>query len=261
MSVNLSINQLLKVDAIELLKGLPFSPPDSRLRDRGTTEDFNRVYELPDFSADDFLEWRGTPAINIREIREVNVDLLAWYQPFSNFGDEEWGIYFDIAKINEHALKIYQVAKSVRPQINPSTVVRIVWDEVMRHEREHVVQELILAVLVQLGIHPPMDLNAVYSASNGAFEALATHYEHVDAVYRQQNRDVIDSNFVRHITSRIQKPSGYSDWDDSDLDVAIKKAFGSLIESDITLIVALRLRKVVRWVIGNSFVKVPIYLK
>lgn len=261
MSVNGSINSILREDALELLKGLPFAPKDSSENSSETGERFNRVFELPEFPQDNFLEWGQTPPIDAKEIPETNIDLLAWYQPYSNYGPAKWGIYFDSEKMTQYALKVYAAAKLTRPQIKAATVFRAVWDEVMRHEREHAVQEITLAVLVTIGIHPGMDSHSVYTAASESFEALATHYEHTDAVYRKPSSDVIDRNFVKHITASIEKPAGYRNWNRIDLDFAAEKAYGFAYAPDLTLDVAIRVRKLVRKVEANKFVDIPIYIR
>jgi hypothetical protein len=207
------------------------------------------------------MEWEDAPPLDIREISETDIDILAWYQPYSNYGALAWGIYFDTTKMNQHALLVYRVAKSVRPGIKPSTVARAVWDEVMRHEREHVVQELTLAVLVQMGMHPPMDSNSVYFASSKTFEALATHYQQTDAVYRKPTSNVIDRNFVRHITSKIKKPSGYCDWDQINLDTATEDAYRLDFMPESALGLAVKLRKLVRKVVANNYIEIPVFMK
>ena len=261
MSANSNINSLLKIDALELLKGLPFAPAEVSDIKHERPLGYNRVFELPDFQDDLFLEWEEFAPLDIREVPETDVDVLAWYQPYSNFGEVAWGIYFDTAKMNQHALLVYRVAKAVRPDIRPSTVVRAVWDEVMRHEREHAVQELTLAVLVQMGLHPAMDSNSVYFAASDTFEALAAHYQQTDAVYRKPTSNTIDRNYVRHITSSIKKPLGYEDWDRINLDEAAKQAYGRAFFPDSALEVARRTRKLLRKVLGNTYLELPIYMR
>jgi hypothetical protein len=260
LSVSSSIKFLLREDPIEILSGLPFKQAGSTEDSRKKTEGFNQVFELPEFSDDSLREWERTPPLDARELPPFDVDKLAWYQPYSNYGPRAWGIYFDTVKMNHHALLVYAAAKSVRPELKPSTVVRAFWDEVMRHEREHAVQELTLAVLVQMGAHPPMDSNSVYSASAETFEALAAHYQHTDAVYRKPTSDAIDRNFVRHVTASIRKPAGYIDWDQINLDSAAESAFGLSFAPDMAVDIAIRLRKQVRKVVDNRLVDIPIYV-
>lgn len=261
MPANKSIIEVLKIDALELLGVLPYKPanPHEELDERSLGA--NRVNELPDLPRDLAREWEDSRPIEVRDLPETNIDLLAWYQPFSNFGQAEWGIFFDTSKMNQYALMIYSAVKAVRPGVRAETVHRAVWDEVMRHEREHAVQELTLAALVELGVHTALDFNTVYSSSSHVFEALASHAQHTDSVYRSPGSQTIDRNFVRHITSTAPKPAGYRDWDRIDQDVAIERAYALSFIPDLAVTLAVRLRKQVRKVKGNSYIQIPVYLK
>jgi hypothetical protein len=112
-----------------------------------------------------------------------------------------------------------------------------------------------------MGAHPAMDSNSVYSASAETFEALATHFEHTDAVYRKPTSNSIDRNFVRHVTASTRKPAGYSDWNQINIDSAAGRAFGLSFAPDLAVEIAIRLRKQVRKVVDNKFVDIPIYLR
>ncbi len=220
---------------------------------------FRRVTKLPTINQEAIHDWKNTRAISVQEFEPTDIDVLAWYQPYSDYGPDSWGIYFDEAKMNSYARGIYALAKRVRPLVSPHLVQQVVWDEVMRHEIEHAVQEVTAATLSAF-VHGLNDSSlGVYAKLPHSFEALATHYMHTDARYRSRRGAPGDFDFVRHVTASAPKPPGYQDWNNVDITVSENNAFGLPLPFQVSTL-ADHIRKCLKQPFSAKFLEIPIYV-
>jgi len=232
--------------------------PDAFAERRGNS-DFRRVTALPKLDGDSLHEWKNTGPMSIEDLEPQDIDILAWYQPYSDYGPGSWGIYFDEKKMNSYALRIYAVVKSIRPLTSPQLVQQSVWDEVMRHEIEHAVQELTAAALNVSASTMPETSLSVYRKNPQAFEAIATHYMHTDARYRGRRGAPGECEFIRHISASARKPPGYDQWNKIHITSAENGAYG-LPPATQVLDVADYIRKCLKEPFSSKFLEIPVYL-
>jgi len=232
--------------------------PDAFAERRGNS-DFRRVTALPKLDGDSLHEWKSTGSMSIEDLEPQDIDILAWYQPYSDYGPSSWGIYFDEQKMNSYARKIYAVVKGIRPRVSAQLVQQTVWDEVMRHEIEHAVQEFTAATLgVSVSTKPESSLS-VYRKNPETFEALATHYKHTDTRYRSHRGAPGEFEFIRHISAIARKPPGYNQWNKIDITSAENAAY-RLPATTQVLDVADYFRKCLKEPFSSKFLEIPVYL-
>ena len=220
---------------------------------------FHRVTNLPTINQDEIHEWENTRPFVLEEFEPTDIDLLAWYQPHSAYGPSSWGIYFDEAKMNSYARSIYALTKRVRPLVHPHLVQRVVWDEVMRHEIEHAVQELTAATLNSFLFPTSGSALDVYRRQARTFEALATHYMHTDTRYRSRRGAPGDFEFVRHVSASAPKPPGYRDWNKIDITSSENNAFGLPLQVQVSQIAGY-MRKCLKEPFSAKFLEIPVYI-
>jgi len=232
---------------------------EDNFAERRRNRQFKQVDSLPKLDADSAKSWGHIEASQSEELEPTDIDILAWYQSYSDYGPNAWGIYFDTAKMNSYALKIHAFAKRIRPNIKPQLVQQVVWDEVMRHEIEHCVQELTGALLATLPLHKKKTALEIYHRDPRAFEALATHFQHTHAKYRPKGSAVSDFEFIKHITAWAPKPDGYKDWNRIDVAQAENAVYANGLSFDVTKI-ADHIRRQLQKPFSSNFLRIPIWL-
>lgn len=241
-----------------LVNASTFDPKPDSFADRRSQLDFRRVTELPKLNSDSLHEWKDSKALNIEDLEPQDIDILAWYQPYSDYGQSSWGIYFDEKKMNSYAQRIYSVAKGIRPLVSPKLVQQIVWDEVMRHEIEHAVQEVTAATLSAFVYKISDTALGVYGKNPLVFEALATHFKHTDARYRNRRGTPGDFEFIRATTAAAPKLAGYRDWNKIDITSAENGAYGLPFSYQVVEL-ADYIRKCLKEPFSSKFLEIPVY--
>lgn len=143
--------------------------------------------------------------------------VLAWYQPYHSYGPKQWGIYFRVEAMQGYCEDLYKSAKVFRSGIKRTDVYNTVWRQVLRHEFEHCIQELVVAESICEGTLKASDLYQIPRIRE-ITEALATHYELTDFVTDTRIAGRSTSGWTTFIASRASMPQGYEDWDKLDLD-------------------------------------------
>lgn len=143
----------------------------------------------------------------------VSADLLAWYVPYAVAGEEHWGMYFDVVKMERFAELVYALSYRVRPDITRTQVQTFIWDSVTRHEVEHGVQELTVAKLVLGAPGSRAHLTPTFLSDGGLIETLAAHYEYTQTNYRTAAKGPNQaSNFLVHLVAGLQNLPEYREW-------------------------------------------------
>lgn len=257
---------LSEQDPIQLLaNGLRQSyldSPERKQQDpfekRRAQRKFEPIIELPELTSEEIESWKQIEANPFEHVESIEIDLLAWYQPYSDYGPSAWGIYFDEQKMNSYARSIFAAIKRVRSRISPQTVHRLVWDEVMRHEREHCVQELTAAALSTF--FTPIDKSSleIYSQKADDFEALATHFQHTDTAYRSQRGAPGEFNFAKTLTAATTKPAGYKEWNRIDVPRTDASIYEGNKFADVHKI-ANQFRRQIKKPVSNPYLVIPVY--
>lgn len=227
--------------------------------DRRSKSEFRRVLELPKLDSDSLHEWKNTTPMTLEDMEVQDIDALAWYQPYSDYGQASWGIYFDSKKMNAHARQTYAVVKGVRSLVSPKLVHQVVWDEVMRHEIEHAVQEVTAATLSAFVQNIPSSALGVYGKNPLTFEALATHFKHTDTRYRSKRGAPGEFEFIRTTTAMAPKLPGYRDWNRIDIKAAEDGAYGLPMRVPVSEI-ADYVRKSLKQPFSAKFLEIPVYV-
>jgi hypothetical protein len=178
-----------------------------------------KIPKLPTFTDDSFspLEHERR-ADQDRDTGEMfndapNIHWLAWYLPRRR--GPQWGIYFDLSRMMDYVDRIHRDIQRIRP-VPKHEVANEVWAQVLRHEIEHCVQELVIAKAAT-GPNPPYDLqNSIRNAATPMKEALATFQELTDFVSPISNRS--NSRLITYIASKLGRPAFYELWDKVDID-------------------------------------------
>ncbi|MEY4492465.1 MAG: hypothetical protein RL085_876 [Actinomycetota bacterium] len=137
---------------------------------------------------------------------------LAWYVP--RYRRMQWGIYFSLPRMMEYVAFVHRAVERIRP-VAISEVANVVWAQVLRHEIEHCVHELVIAKAAT-GANPPHNLqNAIMNASRAETEALATHQEITDFISPISSR--ANSGLITHVVALLSKPGPYDLWDKIDV--------------------------------------------
>lgn len=255
------------LDAIELLAtGLEQrhldsangNPLDPFFQHRANRQ-FARITALPELTSEASSEWRQIEPLHPEVVKPVAIDLLAWYQPYSDYGPQAWGIYFDEKKMNQYAMSIYAAVKSVRSEVAPRTVQGMVWDEVFRHEREHCVQELTASALSALYSPIAKSNLELYYTDIDAFEALATHFQHTDTHYRSSRGVPGELNFAKAVSAIVSKPKGYDQWNRIDVPRTDSALYERNIFPDVHKI-ANQFRRNLKKPIDNPYLDIPVFV-
>ncbi len=177
-----------------------------------------RSSKLPKFTEESFtpldhehhdsVGWRNREPFHEGQ----SVHTLAWYVP--RHRGIQWGIYFSLPRMMEYVDFVHQAVERIRP-VPISEVANVVWAQVLRHEIEHCVHELVIAKGVT-GANPPHNLqNAILNASRAETEALATHQEITDFISPIPSRSI--SGLITHVVALLSKPGSYDLWDKIDI--------------------------------------------
>lgn len=177
-----------------------------------------KASKLPKFTEDSFapLDHEGRDGFGWRNGEAFqegqSVHTLAWYVP--RHRGMQWGIYFSLPRMMEYVDFVHKAVERIRP-IATSEVANVVWAQVLRHEIEHCVHELVIAKAAT-GANPPHDLqNAIMNASRTETEALATHQEITDFVSPIPSRS--SAGLITHVVALLSKPGPYDLWDKIDI--------------------------------------------
>ena len=260
--------QILKtIDIVELLStGLQqryLTPNEGDVEDpfaeRRGQRQFERITELPELSIEEASQWGQLSPLGFGDTERVAIDLLAWYQPYSDYGPNDWGIYFDEEKMNGYARDLYRVAKAVRSDISPKLVHSLVWDEVLRHEIEHCVQELTASSLSLLFTPIHKSSLEIYRQDPSSFEALATHFQHTHAAYRTKRDAPGEMNFAKTASAGATKPAGYNNWNRIDVPITESGLYEGNKFSDVHKI-ANQLRGNLKKPILNPYLDIPKFI-
>lgn len=178
-----------------------------------------KISKIPNFTEDSLAplehEIRGDQGWQNGEMfnEPQNVHRLAWYLPRRR--GPQWGIYFNLSRMMAYVDRIDQDTQRIR-SVPKHEVANEVWAQVLRHEIEHCVQELVIAKAMT-GPNPPYDLqNSIRNASTSNKEALATFQELTDFISPIPDRS--NSRLITYIASRLGRPAGYDLWDKIDVD-------------------------------------------
>lgn len=181
----------------------------------------NRVLELP---VSDKQKLRAIEDLSRDSDWKVDthVDVLAWYAPFAVYGPTRWGIYFDTSKMDDFVSGILGRVWRVRSDIKSKDVEQVVWDQVLRHEIEHCVQELVVALGVMDGVSLLSKTPFEYLKSQMIkTEALASHFETIDPVYRPGLKQS-DRRLIESVLANRSRPGEYDLWNKIDITVQIR---------------------------------------
>lgn len=200
--------------------------PDAPLDDKDWIEKTTGANRVSDLPVSDEEKLRAIEDLSQDSDWKIDtkIDLLAWYCPFAVYGPTKWGIYFDTSKMDGFVAGILGRVWLVRPDIKSKQVEQVVWDQVRRHEIEHCVQELVVAlgVLDSITLHSKSPFEYLKSQMIKT-EALASHFETVDTNYRP-GANQSDRRFIESVLSSRTRPGEYDLWNKID----IKGEIGSL---------------------------------
>lgn len=184
--------------------------------------------------------------------------VLAWYQPYHSYGPKQWGIYFRVEAMQGYCENLYKAARVFRSSIPRADVYNTVWRQVLRHEFEHCIQELVIAESICEGALNSTDLYRIPRIRE-ITEALATHYELTDFVTDTKIAVRSSAGWTTFIASRASMPQGYEDWDKLDLDNE-DRIYAESHQHPRPESAALDLRNKSNGKHKSKFISVPIYL-
>jgi hypothetical protein len=146
-------------------------------------------------------------------IRESSIDAIAWYLPYRFYGEQAWGIYFDSFAMTRLSIEIATIARQIDPSITNTQARKVLYAEVMRHEIEHAIQELLLAKSLQSGTIDVAKAHAAdFSKKRSYRETIASHFEHMDTLQSVRGVDQRSQNIIRHVIEAIGEPPVYREW-------------------------------------------------
>jgi hypothetical protein len=163
-------------------------------------------------------------------IRERGIDAIAWYLPYRFYGDKAWGIYFDSFAMTRLSIEIGTLARRIDAAITNTQSRKVLYAEVMRHEIEHAIQELLLAKSLSAGtIDVPRAKAAEFSQNRSYRETIASHFEHLDTLQGIRGISQREINILRHVIETLGEPPVYEDWRSKsivDLDIRYEQDLG-----------------------------------
>ena len=146
------------------------------------------------------------------------IDTLACYKPYRLYGEEQWGIYLDIFAMNRFSVEIATKARILDRSVKNSEARTVTYSEVLRHELEHAIQELILAKAVARGFFDLSNIDDKKFNKTGSYrETLASHFEHLDAIPRVKGLEIRKVNLIRTVLSSAPAPRVYGEWKSRDV--------------------------------------------
>jgi len=148
-----------------------------------------------------------------REIQERGIHAIAWYLPYRFYGAKAWGIYFDSYAMTRLSIETGTIARQIDPTITNTQARKVLYAEVMRHELEHAIQEVLLAKSLKAGtIDVPKAVVAKFSKKGSYRETIAAHFEHLDPLQSVRGIDLRRQNVLRYVIERIGQPPVYCEW-------------------------------------------------
>lgn len=185
---------------------IPFDPrePVGSLKNFGPSE----VKPFPPSIDND----NASPVV-LGEVAEKGIHAIAWYLPYRIFGANKWGIYFDTFAMNRLSMELGTIAREIDPSISNTSARKVLYAEVMRHELEHAVQELLLAkAILNKSITRASVKSANFSKRGSYREAIASHFEHFDKLEGLRGVDPRHVEILRHVLKNQNKPGVYNHW-------------------------------------------------
>jgi len=158
------------------------------------------------------------------EIRKTNgLDAIAWYAPYHLYDDQNWGIYFDSAGLDQFAWIIYEELRSVKynTRINPFTFAgQLAFGSVYAHELFHAKVEAALSWLELTSSEPRYIsfkenvYNKLRLSEDWLEEALAnwSSLEWVKCYASQNKLNDIDNLLTCYQQILDLSPPGYKEW-------------------------------------------------
>jgi len=147
------------------------------------------------------------------EIAEKGIHAIAWYLPYRIFGEKRWGIYFDTFAMNRLSFEIGTIARQLDHSISNTSARKVLYAEVMRHELEHAVQELLIAkALKNKSITRASVKSANFSKKGSYREVIASHFEHFDKLEGLRGEDGRHVEILRFVMKNHHKPGVYNRW-------------------------------------------------
>lgn len=233
-----------------------------------TSKRANRINEIPESSfgklkeIEDIAKRKMDMLPRDLDKETTSVDLLAWYSPFAVYGPKGWGIYFDKTNMDEFVAEMVARVWIARPDIWSGQVEQVVWDQVRRHEIEHCVQEIAVALAIYDGgsTHgqPPFE----FLRSQGLrIEILASHFESVDPVYRRGFGKVNDRRFIESVVASRVRPGEYNLWNKADVNKEVSE-IEAIVNGPLSYpTIALRhIQAKIKNPAKAPFLDIPIYL-
>lgn len=163
-------------------------------------------------------------------IRTRGIHAIAWYLPYRFYGEHNWGIYFDSIAMTRLSIEIATIARTLEPNITNTQARKVLYAEVMRHEIEHAIQELILAKSLEAGtIDVARVKSASFSQKRSYRETTASHFEHMDMLQSVGTVNKRHVNIIRHVIESQGEPPVYCEWRSRsiiDLDLQYERELG-----------------------------------
>lgn len=228
----------------------------------------NRVNELPESSygkrkeIEDIARRKMDMLPRDIDKETTSVEVLAWYSPFAVYGPKLWGIYFDKTKMDEFVAEMVARVWIARPDIWSGQIEQVVWDQVRRHEIEHCVQEISVALAIYDGLlrhgQSPFEFLKFQGVRT---EILASHFESVDPVYRRGFGQVNDRRFIESVVSSRVRPGEYNLWDKADVVEEASRIEAIVNDPLVRPTIALRhIQAKIKNPAKAPFLDIPIYL-
>jgi len=191
---------------------------------------------------------------------EGGTESIAWYVPYRSHNIQEWGIYLDILAMNEITLYLADKSRQLKSNILNSSVFAIFYAEVIRHEVEHAIQDIVMAQAInedkatlEIVSDPNFRHNLKY------LETIASHFEHTDPLRLNQKVSVEETNIIRFTTQSLLVPPEYGDWKNRDileLDLKYHQALGNDLKDSLS---SEKVRKLTRSQSRSDFIAIPVY--
>jgi len=159
------------------------------------------------------IDTENMPPEVSREIQERGIHAIAWYLPYRFYGEKAWGIYFDSFAMTRLSIEIATLARGIDPSITNTEARKVLYAEVMRHEIEHAIQEILLAKSLQAGAIDVGRAKVADFSKKGSYrETIASHFEHLESLQGVRGVDKRSQNIIRHVSESLGEPSVYRDW-------------------------------------------------
>ena len=186
------------------------------------------------------------------------IDILAWYQPYRAFGEENWGVYFDVAKIEKLCIAIWVRNAGARSSIHFENLFAFVIHKIARHELEHAHQELQLAEAVSMGLSDANKPPSIFKSSGTFRETLATQSEMFESNEFFPRQSKYLEEFWSHVWRRRNLPVPYNDFGTRDRGALLDdfaKTIGHTSQQNMTDYSLLTKGK-----LRSRFVDIPLYV-